>query len=792
MHRGLSVAIAVAVVALLLVTIVPPFARASPARAAPKAGVHGLATDSITTTDAFGFPQPGFPRPVFTTGTGNNEVFFRAYDPSDTTAIVKINDPNASRDGIGPVNQLSLTVNFNTGTTNSSYLWNIFLKIPPSIQYGGIWNITISGTTAGFSSATFFVQTYNVVATPTAPAYLPGHPGSVLYAINSTATDGPYGGVTAVTVLGTYLTSTGTTAKVPGFPRSVPAVGQGMFNFTTPTDAQTATGGISFWVYANVTAQNLSQVDQLTVPVAAVGTPFIQLGSCPSGCSSFTFQDGTPVYVTVGVSLIWGGGTAPAAGLNVAFHFTSGASPVTPTGGWPGNVTTNSSGGAAILFLATAAVFPPSHTDSVTVAVTDTVDANIHVTNFANFNVVTVAPGFAQLQVLLDRAQYFGGDGATGSWQLGGAAPAVTSGWVVAAWSVWESSSATLLVFHNLTGSAAQGSAAFTVPLNYGGTIRFTVSAHNQTTAITTSAFALVTAPVILLNPNKPTYLPGDTVTVGVSPQGQVFQGSTLWESVVDNAGNILSSGILTGGTITVNIPKIGAPGYLTVSVAAQTVVGGVIAQASVVLNQASGFELLAGVGTASNYIDGSYQPGQAIQISYSVIALGATALPKSYEINVFPGSSIFNFFGYGAVLAHSTSSSGMVPYTIPSGTPSGAQSFTVIVYFVGPTCDGVCDAITSFSVNVNPSPPALGYVLGNGSGLTVGWLILLILLVLAVLVGLWLHKRGNRPMMMKPEKSHDGATTSGEPAQWKEGTPGAGNNPPPPLPPPSPPGESP
>jgi hypothetical protein len=785
MHRGLSVAIAVAVVALMLVTIVPPLARGSPAKAPARPGVHPLATDSITTTDAFGFPLRSF-----TTATGNNLVYFRAYDPSDTTATVKINDPNGSRDGVGP-QPLSVTVNFNTGTTNSSYLWNIFFKIPPTVQFGGVWNITISGATAGFSSATFVVSTYSVVATPTAPAYLPGHSGSVLYAINSTATNGPYGGVTSVTVLGTYLTASATIAKVPGFPRTVPAVGQGSFNFTVPTDAQTATGGVSFWIYANVTAQNLSQVYQLTVPVATVGAPSIGLGSCPSGCSGFVFQDNTPVYVTVAVDLIWSSGTAPAPNLNVAFHFTSGAAPVTPTGGWPANVTTNSSGGAAILFLATTAVFPPSHTDTVTVAVTDGIDPNIHVTNFANFNVVTTAPGFAQLQVLLDRSQYFGGDGATGSWQLGGAGSATSNGWVVAAWSVWESSAATLVTFHNLTGSAAQGSASFTVPVSYGGTIRFTVSAHNQTVSITTSAYAIVTAPVILLNPSKPTFLPGDGLTVGVTTQGQAFQGATLWESVVDNAGNILSSGILTGSSIGISIPKIGAPSYVTVSVAAQTALGGVVARASVVLNQASGFEVLAGIATASNYIDGSYQPGQAIQISYSLTALGATSLPKSYEINVFPGQSIFNFFGYGAVLAHSTSPSGMVPYTIPSGTPAGAQSFTVIVYFVGPSCDGVCDAITSFSVNVNPTPPALGYVLGNGTGLTVGWLILLILLIVAVLLGLWLHRRGNRPMMMKAEKSHSGATTTGEPAAWKEGAPPAGDTPPPPLPPP-PPGESP
>ena len=777
MHRSLSVAIAVAVVAVMMVTIVPPLARGSPAPLAPPLGVGPQATDTVTTTDGFGGTVT-----TFSTAAGNDLVFFRAFDPSDTTATVTINDPNGSRDGVG-THPFSTTVHFNTGSTNSSYLWNIFYKIPTSVQYGGQWNITISGATAGFSSQNFTVWTYTVGATSAAPAYLPGHAGEVLYAINSTATGGPYGGVTSVTVLGTYLTQTGTTAKVPGFPHAVPAVAQGTFNFTVPTDAQTGFGGVTFWIYANVTAQNLSQVTALSVPVASVGTPYIQLGSCPSGCNSGTFQDGTPVYVTVEVSLIWNAGSAPAPGMNLQFHFTAGAAPATPTGGWPQNLTTNSSGGAAILFVATNAVFPVGDTDSVTVAVTDSIDAAIHVTNFADFTVVAIAPGFAQLQVLLDRAQYYGGDTATGSWQLAGTTSAAGTGWVVTEWSAWEATSGTLIVFKNVTGNAAQGSASFTVPLNYGGEVRFTVSVHNATESLTDSAFAVVTSPVILLNPSKPTYLPGDSLSVGVSTEGQVFQGATLWESVVDSNGNVLSSGMLTGSSISISIPKVGAPSSLHVSVGAQSATGGLIADASVYLNQASGYELMAGVSTNSNYIDGSYQPGQSIQLSYSVIALGTSVLPKSFEIQVFPGSSIFNFFGYGAVLARTTSATGNVPYTIPSSTPSGEQSFTMIVYFVGPGCDGVCDAVTSFSADVNPSPPALGYVLGAGTGLTVGWLILLVLLFLAVIVGLMLHRRGNRPMMMKPEQSHSSATTSGEPATWKEGAPPSSSSPPPPPP---------
>jgi hypothetical protein len=779
MHRSLSVAIAVAVVAVLMVTIVPTLAHGSPASAAPPLAVRPQATDSITTTDGGGGTQN-----VFSTGAGSDMVYFRAYDPSDTTATVTINDPNGSRDGVG-THPFTTTVHFNTGPTNSSYFWNIFYKIPTSVQFGGQWNITISGTIAGFSWQNFTVVTYTVGATTSAPAYLPGHSGEVLYAINSTATDGPYGGVTAVEVLGTYLTQTGGTAKVTGFPRNVPAVAQGTFNFTVPTDAQTGYGGLTFWIYANVTAQNLSQVAQLFVPVAAVGTPFISLGSCPSGCYTGTFQDGTPVYVTVGVDLIWNAGNAPAPGMDVQFHFTAGSAPATPTGGWPANLTTNSSGGAAILFVATNAVFPIGDTDSVTVAVTDSIDASIHVTNFADFSVVAVAPGYAQLQVLLDSAQYYGGDTATGSWQLAGTTSAAGNGWVVTEWSAWESTSGTLIVFKNDTGNAAQGSATFQVPLNYGGTIRFTVSVHNATESLTQSAYAAVTAPVILLNPSEPTYLPGDSLSVGVTTEGQAFQGATMWESVVDSNGNVLSSGMLSGSSIPISVPKVGASSLIRVSVAAQSATGGLIADASVDLNEARGWELMAGVSTASNYIDGSYQPGQTIQLSYHVIPLGVSVLPKSFQIEVYPGSSIFNIAGFGAVQAATTSPSGNIPYTIPSSTPSGEQSFTMIVYFGGPGCDGGCEAITSFSADVNPSPPALGYVLGAGTGLTVGWLILLVLLFLAVIVGFVLHRRGNRPMMMKPEQGHSStASTSGEPASWKEGAPPSNGTPPPPPPP--------
>ncbi|MCI4340699.1 MAG: hypothetical protein L3J73_05490, partial [Thermoplasmata archaeon] len=233
-----------------------------------------------------------------------------------------------------------------------------------------------------------------------------------------------------------------------------------------------------------------------------------------------------------------------------------------------------------------------------------------------------------------------------------------------------------------------------------------------------------------------------------------------------------------------------GAPSSVRVDVGAQDPVLGIVGQSSLTVYEGSGITVLAGVSTVSNYADGSYQPGQTIQVHYSIAAVGQAVLPKVFSIEVYEYGLQLSSQS-GAAIVSSGSPSGDVPFTIPSGTPSGSQVFEVFVVAAG--CYSGCYAATVFSVSVQPNPSVLGYELGAGSGLTVGWFILFVLILLVAIVLYLMSRNKARPMMMKPvstpgsEPSASSTSPSGtgggsgsSSETWKEGTSGSSN---PPLP---------
>ncbi len=757
-----SVAVAIALVALLTASslaLIPGAARAAPGPMAAPAVAPRAGFDTISPTDQYGSYVSDY-----YVGYSNGIIYFSAYDTSDTNAIVQINDMNATRDGLhNPV--YNHTVSFTAGFYNDSYLWNSYYQIPLNLERGGWWNITINGTNAGYSSTSFYVHTYTVSMQPTEPAYLAGHTGKVLYFVNAAVNNAPFANLSQLTVTGTYLTNTGVTATLPGTPFNLGSAPWGSFNFTVPTDANTY-GGIHFILYANITtpAPVTSETGYAFAPVGSVSSPNVNLGTCPSGCFASSFVSGTPVYVVVDASIQAPGVTAPAPGLTVQFQYNSGPSPVTPPGGSPTSVTTNASGGAAILFVATSSVFSTTATDNVVVTLHDPLNPSaVAVSTTAQFDVLTQAAGTARLQVLLDATQYFGGDTATATWQIGGLNSTLAQGWTADGWWVWESSSNTLVDSGTLAQTATQGTFTFPVPLGYGGSILVQVEAHNATSSLMASDSASVSAPAIFLTPSEAEYLGGDTVTVSVQTQGQVFQGAQLWQSVVDSSGNSLVSGPLNASSIGFTVPKVGAPSYITVSVAAQTSAG-IVGQASITLYEGSGIGITAGVSTASSYSDGSYQPGQTVSVSYNIFPIGTATLPKTFEVTIYPTWSFYGP-GYGSKVVQTSSASGTISFTIPNGLPAGAQSFTVEARLG--SCTYGCYAITTFAVSVNPNPSALSYELGAGSGLTVGWLVLLVLIVLVALVLFAAIRRRERPVVMKPHGA------SPPTASWQESAPG-------------------
>src|SRR5580692_7685940 len=94
------------------------------------------------------------------------------------------------------------------------------------------------------------------------------------------------------------------------------------------------------------------------------------------------------------------------------------------------------------------------------------------------------------------------------------------------------------------------------------------------------------------------------------------------------------------------------------------------------------------------------------------------------------------------------TSTSGTLTFTLPNDLPNGYSSVLVFAYptAMAATCSdpySQCSAASELTVNVQASPSALNYEVGAGSGLTVGWLILLVLILIVAIIGVvWIRRR--------------------------------------------------
>ena len=792
------IALAVALVAVLVgssLIAAPGAARASVA-AAPLAP-HPAATDSVTPFTLYGGCS-------YCVGYGTGNVYWQAYDPVDTSAKVAINDQNATRDGLSnPV--YSTTVSFATSTFNDSETWGISFLIPLTLQWGGWWNITISGASAGFSSTNFLVHTYTVSLSPTQPAYLPQHPGTIVYSVNSTVNNAPFHGtLSAVTLTAIYQTSTGTLVALPGTPKTLPtSPAWGTFNFTVPSNVNTYSA-IQFVLYANATVGNTTPTES-GITFAYTGYlsgPQVALADCATGygCQTSNFQSGAIAYVLVRAVIYSPGGTAAASNISVTFEFATGVTPVTPTGNFPTNLKTNTTGEVEILFVASASVFTDLASNSVKVSLADPLDtATTSGPTTVNFAIFSPTAGLAGLRVTLSSSEYYGGDTATANWVVGGLNGSSVSGWTVQSWWVWEYQSSSLYTTAligsgTINTTSTSGAFSFPIPLNYGDEIIVQVNAYNATSSIAGSTSAYVFAPTIFLNPSESFYFPGDTVTVAVATQGSALGNASMWESVTDSNGDTLSSGPLTGNSISFTVSKVLPPNSVSISVSAQSPTLGVIAAATTSVSEGSGLVTVAGVQTASNYIDGSYQPGETISISYTITAVGRAVLPKVFDIVVYPGPAFYGSFA-GTQEYEVSAASGTVQYTIPSNMPAGDQVFAFEVD--ASYCGTGCFSGTWFAVSVQPNPSALSYEVGAGSGLTVGWLILFVIIVLLAIVGYVMLRRRGRPMMMKPHNGGSPPSSGGAPPagasgspEWKEGSgspsstsSGSGSSSPPDLP---------
>jgi hypothetical protein len=787
--RLLVVAIAVILLASVF-GLVPGSARASPSMAV----AHPAASDTIRAVDLYGY-APG----SFYVGLGYGNVYFTATDGVDAKATVEINDQNATRDGlVNPV--ATFTPTFGTFGYNYSYLAPTFYQLPLGLLLGGWWNITINGTNAGFASSAFFVHTYVVQVSSGGPAYLPSHTGEMFYFVNASVNNAPATGLTSIEVTGQYETTADVIQNLPGTPEALTTASQGSFNFTVPSNANTYSD-LYFRVFANVSGASgvYSESSVGAAPVGYVATPELYLGDCASvrDCQTAFFTSGEIAFALVQAYIYTPNGTAPAPGLATKFQFDSGVLPVTPAGDYPQNLSTNGSGAAEILFNASATTFTPSQTAALNVSLTDPLNAaSLYGPVTVTFHVALATPVYPGFLVQFGSDQYFAGDTAVVNWWFGGVNATSTHGWTISSWTVWQvnpdTGSSTLLGWQSIDLTTTSGTFSEAVPLGSSGYLLAQVDAYNATGWTDSFGEVSVTAPSLLVNPSEYYFLPGNTVTVTISPQGQALASAVFFETVTASDDLQLSNGQFTGTQFSFAIPALLSAESITISVSAQTAANGVIAATQTSIYQGTGLYVTGGVQTVSNYADGSFQPGQTITITYQVFAQGNAVIPRTFWIDFYPGS-VFFYGGTGLIQFQTNSPSGSFQYTIPSNTPAGVVQF--FLYVDDQYCSGNCYPGNSFGVAVEPSPSVLGYELGAGSGITVGWLILLvIILVVGVLVLLVARRKGGAPggsrgavapYSSSPAAASPSGSPTPPPSAYQE-TPSSGSSSPPPLPPPS------
>jgi hypothetical protein len=721
----------------------PPAGAVPPARVSVQ--VHPHATDVVDpTTGSGGFTNE------FSVGLGTGNVYFYAYDPSDSSAQVTITDQNATRDGVADP-AATFVVSFAHSATNYSYMFHTYYQIPYTLKVGGFWNLTITGAVAGAYSTAFYVHTYDVVTFTDQAYYLPGHTGNVTWQVRNTVNGSFASGITTVQARGTYRAINGTFE--PLFPAGSPTLAAGStgtFPVAIPINAR-ANSYLEIELWANVTGPtaNYSERGFVSLAVGTLAATTITLGTCPTGCGSSPFPANSLLFLEVDQWIAFDGySEVPVSGMRVSLSFLAGTSPVTSVPGNPPlSQLTNATGGFSALFLADPTVFSTHLTNTIVVNVTDPVDAATTVSTNVSFDVLVPTPGTAFVDLSVGMLQYYSGDTVTATWSIGGTSSTAAQGWVADSWIVFSSTTDGLLASGVITSTSSSGTFTYTIPLSYQGGLEFVVYTHNQTEESGAETSADVISPQILLTPNEYYYTAGDALSVGFSTSGSAFQGATYYGNVVDN-GVTYFSGVISGSSFGITVPKVGTPTALTFLVAAQSPTLGLIATAQVTLYQASGVEIVAGIATASSYSDGSYQPGQTISLHYSISVTGGIVLPKAFRIWVYTGA----YFGTGAgsLVFDTSSTSGTVSYTLPSGLPAGSQLIEVEVEYLG--CgEYSCSSETVFSVPVNPNPSPLSYEIGAGSGVTVAWLIVVVLIVVVALL-VWRGFRGRRrPVMMAP-----------------------------------------
>jgi hypothetical protein len=816
-RRTLVVGLAVLLIVSTLMVLAGGSAQAQPAPAhRAAASLHPSAT--TIQLETYGGGDIYYNDTSFTTGSydtfGYNVLYFGIYDPSgDTKVNFTLSDPNASRDGVGsPAFTASGILNKSTDWYYS-YLSASSYTFPTSIVYGGGWVVTASGALGGTVSYNITLYTFETDVygnpEPYGDGVLPGESVTVDWETYTFANGGIDNHISDVSLDGWYdANGTYSNLFASGI-QHLTATGLGSTTFTIPDNA-TANTRVTFdlWVtidYNGVVVENESAngysfgvgVVYIDHVYQADGYP----GICPAGNGYNSYDSGEVVQACAEVGALYEDYFYSVPNVPVSLHFWNGASVVTPTGGAPTSLTTNTTGWVSFAFTASNPPFVSDYQypyyNSFNLTATDPM-ATTTASNWIDWwnSTFYVYPSAASgiVSVQLGQLEYYAGQTVSATWSLSSTDASATGPLQAVAWFATEESTGYTFAQGTISSSASTGAVSFPLPSGYIGGIYVDVYATNATTGFDGYAYASVAAPQLFLNPSSTTFTPGSTVTVTAVAYGggsgstisyQVYSEDELGYS--DGGGGLVTSGtVANGSSISIVVPSTAAPGYYYIQ-ALLTGSTGTLAQATLELSQSWGYYVTVGVNTASSYADGSYQPGQTLTIGYQIAPYGDAPLPLFYTFSVsLGGTQVYNTIT-------TTSTSGTFQVTIPSGQPSGIEILNLSLkgtYLEGNACtEGTCFGQTAIVINTHPA--YLDMEVGGSSGITVGWLILLILIiVVAIVLGLLIWLKG-RPPRAGPAPTASPATPMSPPApapsgsappEWKEPS---SSSPPMPTPPP-------
>jgi len=276
----------------------------------------------------------------------------------------------------------------------------------------------------------------------------------------------------------------------------------------------------------------------------------------------------------------------------------------------------------------------------------------------------------------------------------------------------------------------------YTIPATFDGQITFSaiVDDGQGNRRFDSRTFTVVIG-ILTVNLDRTEYNGGETVTASYSltRNALVLVNPTYYYEIFDTSGILVKSGIATGSSVQYIVPRVPSNSYvfrITATEAGRALSGGATAT------------IVSGVLLSLGFDRSSYNPGETMRITYSLVPRGLTALPSNFLFFVgMPGAP--------AKTVQTTQSSGVISYTVPVGMNMGAQFVTVQELNTGAfAVEGVTIGGTNPLWSDVGGIPAIVVVLGLFLALL---FILMLLMWRRTMGGMIPRAPGERPHMEKP-----------------------------------------